>query len=98
MGKKLQTITSTDQNITEKAFMCPGCKGVHVVRARGERAWTWNGSDTNPTFSPSYLVARGTDHACHSFITDGKIQFLGDCHHDLKGQTVELPDWEGWPE
>jgi hypothetical protein len=29
---------------------------------------------------------------CHSFITDGKIQFLGDCTHDLKGQTIELPE------
>lgn len=27
---------------------------------------------------------------CHSFITDGKIQFLGDCTHELAGQTVEL--------
>lgn len=31
---------------------------------------------------------------CHSFVTDGKIQFLNDCFHSLKGQTVDLPDWE----
>jgi Family of unknown function (DUF6527) len=30
---------------------------------------------------------------CHSFVTDGRIQFLGDCTHDLVGQTVDLPDW-----
>lgn len=30
---------------------------------------------------------------CHSFITDGRIQFLGDCTHALAGQTVELPPW-----
>jgi hypothetical protein len=30
---------------------------------------------------------------CHSFVTDGKIQFLDDCTHELAGQTVELPDW-----
>jgi len=29
---------------------------------------------------------------CHSFVTDGKIQFLGDCTHVLAGQTVELPE------
>lgn len=29
---------------------------------------------------------------CHSFVTDGKILFLGDCSHALKGQTVDLPD------
>lgn len=30
---------------------------------------------------------------CHSFITDGNIQFLTDCTHDLAGQTVPLPDF-----
>lgn len=30
---------------------------------------------------------------CHSFVTDGRIQFLGDCTHALAGQTVPLPDW-----
>ena len=29
---------------------------------------------------------------CHSFITNGQIQFLSDCTHALAGQTVELPD------
>ena len=30
---------------------------------------------------------------CHSFVTDGRIQFLGDCTHELAGQTVDLPEW-----
>lgn len=30
---------------------------------------------------------------CHSFVTDGMIQFLGDSTHALSGQTVELPDF-----
>jgi hypothetical protein len=30
---------------------------------------------------------------CHSFIIDGRIQFLGDCDHELASQTVEIPDW-----
>jgi len=29
---------------------------------------------------------------CHSFITDGQIQFLNDSTHKLAGQTVPLPD------
>lgn len=33
-------------------------------------------------------------HTCHSFVTDGRIQFLGDCTHSLAGQTVDLPDFE----
>jgi hypothetical protein len=27
---------------------------------------------------------------CHSFVTDGRIQFLSDCTHELAGKTVEL--------
>ena len=30
---------------------------------------------------------------CHSFVTDGRIQFLGDCTHAMAGQTVDLSDW-----
>lgn len=30
---------------------------------------------------------------CHSYITDGQIQFLDDCSHGLAGQTVALPEW-----
>lgn len=33
-------------------------------------------------------------YRCHSFVTDGKIQFLSDCSHELTGQTVELPELE----
>lgn len=32
---------------------------------------------------------------CHSFVTDGRIQFLGDCTHELANQTVDLPAWPG---
>lgn len=32
---------------------------------------------------------------CHSFVTDGRIQFLSDCTHALAGQTVELKPWDG---
>ena len=31
---------------------------------------------------------------CHSFVRDGRIQFLGDSTHALAGQTVDIPDWE----
>lgn len=29
---------------------------------------------------------------CHSFVRDGRIQFLSDCTHKLANQTVDLPD------
>ena len=30
------------------------------------------------------------DEVCHCFIRNGKIQFLGDCTHELAGKTVDL--------
>lgn len=35
----------------------------------------------------------GVDTVCHSFVRDGRIQFLNDCTHALAGQTVDLPEW-----
>ena len=35
------------------------------------------------------------ERVCHSFVTDGQIQFLGDCTHALAGQTVPLTAHEG---
>lgn len=43
--------------------------------------------------APKVAQTNVTD-ICHSFVTDGRIQFLGDCTHALAGQTVDLPDWE----
>ncbi|TPL40712.1 DUF6527 family protein [Mesorhizobium sp. B2-4-6] len=37
------------------------------------------------------------DMCCHSFVTDGKIQFLGDCTHDFAGQTVALRAFDEEP-
>lgn len=33
---------------------------------------------------------------CHSYVTDGHIQFLADCTHHLAGQTVPLPELPDW--
>ena len=30
---------------------------------------------------------------CHSFVKDGMIEFLNDCTHHLKGQTVPVVEW-----
>jgi len=80
-------------------FECPGCLMVHgISRGPGPGPrWGWNGNVDAPTFTPSVLVRyrwSDGDRVCHSFVTDGRIQFLGDCTHSLAGQTVELPDWE----
>lgn len=87
-------------------WWCPGCGSAHVIRC-GAGGWSWNGDVRNPTFHPSVLVTyNGTDAGqeqadgrrappavCHSFVVDGKMQFLNDCTHALAGQTVPIPAW-----
>lgn len=79
-------------------FHCPGCGYDHPFHVGGDRAkhpqWSFNGSVDRPTFSPSLVVNKGRPNCCHSFVTDGKIKFLDDSFHGLKGTTVDLPDWE----
>lgn len=79
-------------------FECPGCglpHGIHYGPGSGAR-WGWNGNADAPTFTPSILVQwphGDKKNVCRSFVTDGKIQFLGDCTHALAGQTVPISDW-----
>lgn len=73
-------------------FHCPGCDRKHMVTTEPGSAlgcWTFNGDYDRPTFRPS-LVVRGTGTLCHSFVTDGQIEFLSDSQHALAGQTVAL--------
>jgi len=61
--------------------------------------WSFNGDMNVPTFRPSYLTwwdegDPPVPKRCHSFIKEGRIQFLSDCTHALADQTVEIPDWE----
>jgi hypothetical protein len=76
---------------------CLGCKEYH--RIPSDR-WQFNGDYDKPTFSPSVVVTSGgvTDEegvyydrqVCHSFIREGEWQYLDDCTHGLKGQTIPL--------
>lgn len=81
-------------------FWCPACDGAHAVRVGSDAGpgWSYNGNPDKSTFSPSLLVNLGGETpgvpVCHSFVTDGRIEFLGDCTHALAGQTVDIPDFD----
>ncbi len=70
-------------------FRCPGCECVHRLNT----TWQISGTPESPTIRPSVLVTQWDKGTCHSFVTDGQIQFLDDCGHALKGQTVPLPEY-----
>jgi hypothetical protein len=86
---------------------CPACEAddagsTHQFAIRmndGSPGWTFNGDFERPTFRPSMLATctlgeEHRPHRCHSFVTDGRIQYLGDCTHAMAGQTIELPTFE----
>ena len=95
MGSKLR---NTMDGITH---WCPACKGTHRFTINGPVSWTFNGNVDAPTFTPSMRISWGKfvnpaydeGGVCHYILTDGVINFCGDCTHAMSGQSVPLPDW-----
>jgi hypothetical protein len=89
-------------------YWCQGCDSHHSLRTesnQGGPVWSFNGNIEKPTFTPSVMVRSGRaidpsyqpeqgdpPEICHTFITEGVVQFLSDCTHALAGQTLSLPD------
>jgi hypothetical protein len=70
-------------------FQCPACDTVHSFN----QSWSFNDDYEKPTVSPSLLVTNGNEnYRCHSFVTDGRIEYQGDCLHSMAGMTIDLPD------
>lgn len=90
---------------TQHYYWCPGCDSLHAVAINPGKnsngaGWTFTGSLEKPTYQPSELTTwtygpENVPHRCHTFITDGVIDFLSDCTHELRGKVpmVPLPDW-----
>lgn len=101
---RLMRVVTKGEQLEGYAFWCPGCDCLHKFttnRPEGDPrdVWTFNGSMDKPTFRASLMVQWGRTDAdgnpagrsvCHLFMTDGMIQFLGDCTHALAGQTVPM--------
>lgn len=77
------------------SHICPGCNEEHLIPMWGSSPWQFNNDLENPTLSPSIKLTlqpnKGAEVVCHYFIKNGMIEYCQDSHHDLKGQTVELP-------
>lgn len=94
-------------------FYCEGCEGLHGVNntwgfngdfenptfspsihVRGTQPITDEEHDL--IIAGKYVKPRPL--ICHSFVTDGRMQYLDDCTHKLAGQTVELKEESQWYE
>ncbi len=90
---KVHRVEQNGPNDPEFIFECPGCKCAHWFKTtNGSPRWQWNNDFEKPTIQPSLLVMQDGPKRCHSFVENGKIRFLADCWHELKNQTVDLPD------
>jgi len=84
------------------SYYCSGCKTYKAIAIKGSgepgtNGWAFNGDLNRPTLSPSILNRSEINNeliVCHSFLRDGKIEFLDDCTHELAGKTVELEDYD----
>lgn len=88
------------EETTHLQFNVPGPIPTRIIPViqKGTRAgtgcWSWNGDTEKPTIKPSVLTWVNDRIRCHSFINDGKVQFLSDCTHQYANQTLDLLDVE----
>lgn len=105
--KKLIHVTEPDGTHYGWAFECPGCGENHCVTSGwtfngDEERPTFSPSllvrgVERITDDEHARIMRGEqvtqrEYVCHSFIVEGRIQFLADCTHHLAGKTVEMAD------
>jgi hypothetical protein len=88
-------------------WRCPGCDDFHMVPVAGNVGnnppWSLTMSEEGlPTLAPSVLVydvevvdGKAVHRTkCHGHLTKGRYTFCSDSKHALKGQTVDLPEFE----
>ena len=95
--KKCHIIKSWRTDGEAPAVYCPACEFPHEFDNR----WAYNNNPDSPTFSPSMNIRtgpfppgtkrEGQIDICHSFVREGKIEYLSDCTHSMAGKTVDLP-------
>lgn len=88
-------------------FWCPGCDSAHVVSdawqvdvetttitpsvlVHGHRKLIDDSLIGDALLAPTNITETPR---CHSFVTNGRIQYLADSTHARAGQTVDLTDW-----
>lgn len=106
---KITKIETNNPKDFHLMFECPGCKQNHGINQNWQFNGDFERPTINPSILVRGTVPITDEEyerimnggkitpkpfVCHSFVHDGKIQFLSDCTHELAGQTVELEDIE----
>ena len=87
----LRTVYWHSGEVHGLAALCPACKWEHEFT---KETWKFDGNFAGPTFWPSMLFNKDGYYdplpRCHSFLSEGRWQFLPDSTHELAGQTVDM--------
>lgn len=90
-------------------FECPACGCCHFVNDKWQFNGDVNRPTVTPSIlvrgtrpitddeHKRIMAGERIDvpaFVCHSFVRDGRIEYCGDCTHEMRGQVVDLPEWE----
>jgi hypothetical protein len=104
---KVEILKNQDDSFVAHYIYCPACKCGHGFDKRWSFNGDFDKPTFTPSMlvkskhpkgysndNPAPLGWHGEyeNTVCHSFVTDGKIQYLSDCTHDMAGQTIDIPD------
>ena len=102
-------ISNAGPNDIRYMFFCVGCGESHGINGSWNFNMDFDNPTISPSILVTGVVPLTDEEyetvrkgepfvpvkmVCHSFVRDGKIEYLSDCTHKLAGQTVELPDWD----
>lgn len=108
LGQISQFLRRTTTGISH---WCPACGEVHnfsLKPTENGSCWRWNGNIVAPSFMPSMSITRMKPmdgkpqnawplvSRCHYWLKNGKLEFLADCTHRMKGVTMSLPPLPDW--
>lgn len=93
-------------------FWCPGCDDLHMVSGSWQVTEDDGALTISPSIlvyeskklindyleMPDLVAPENiaTTPRCHSFVGNGRIEFLSDSTHLLSGQTTDLPELPRW--
>lgn len=107
MKRRTIEVRRPDGTLEGYFVKCPACEAddggsghlFAVKMGDGSPGWSFDGNFERPTFAPSMLArsligSHRRELRCHSFVRNGNIEYLGDCTHAMKGQTIPLPEFD----
>ena len=74
---------SMDRPTFQPSYLCTGDKWTPPVTP-----------ENHAEFKAAPWQQTRMPYVCHSFIAEGRIQYLSDCTHEFSGQTVDLPEMD----